>query len=383
MSVWSPLPESRAVEGLARQVSGAEVPHAWLLVGPAGAGKRPAAAAIAAALNCEVEPGIGCGSCSACLRILRRRFPDVHHIVPEGPIIPVDVIREVVVPEAARSPFEGRTKVFIIEEAERMNPAAQSALLKTLEEPQADTVFVLITDDEDELLETIRSRCRMVRLEAVPEQRIVELLHRQGASEEAALVAARVAQGDLERALELVTERSAAERRRRWLAIPRALASPIDAMDVAADVLATAKDAVKDLEDAHKAEAQELADILGERRGTAQARNALAKRHKRELRRREGEVLGEALETLATFYRDVLGLRRAGDEGITNIDATAELQSWADTSIPDLNLVAAIERCIDARAALLRNANPSLQIEATMIELGRLVPSESRVGAQG
>jgi DNA polymerase-3 subunit delta' len=381
MTVWDALAPARAIEGIRRQLASGEVAHAWLLLGPAGSGKRAAAVAMGSALNCRVQPGIGCGECSACLRILRRRFPDVHHIVPEGPLIPVDVVRETIVPEAARSPFEGRTKVFVIEEAERMNPAAQNALLKTLEEPQPDTVFVLISDDEDDLLETIRSRCRVVRLEAVPEERVVELLARQGASDEAALVAARVAQGDLERALLLATDPATTERRRTWLAVPRRLSSPLDAQDVAAEILAEAKAAAHSLEEQQKAELEELTDIIGTQRGTASARNALTKRHKRELRRHEEQVLGEALDSLASFYRDVVAVRAGGHEAVTNIDAIPELESWAGTDIGDVAFVRAMQRCVEARAALLRNANPSLQIEATIVEIASLAPTSARVGA--
>ncbi|HEV3472977.1 MAG TPA: DNA polymerase III subunit delta' [Actinomycetota bacterium] len=379
MTVWDPLPQTRAIEAVERQLAAGEVAHAWLLLGPAGSGKRPTAVAMSAALNCPEQPGTGCGECSVCLRVQRRRFPDVHHIVPEGPIIAVDVVRETIAPEAARSPFEGRTKVFIIEEAERMNAAAQNALLKTLEEPQPDTVFILISDDEDEVLETIRSRCRIVRLDAIPEARIVELLSRQGVAAEAALVAARVAEGDLEYALELVGEGSAGQRRRVWLGLPRRLTSPGAAMDAAGEVLAEAKAAVGELESVHKLEVQELAEIL-ERRGSAAARNALAKRHKRELRRREEQVLGEALDTLAAFYRDIVVLRRGGAEAITNIDVVSEIERWAAGSVPDASLVAAIERCVQTRAALLRNANPALQMEAVLVEVSRLVPAESTVG---
>ena len=381
MTVWDSLAPSRAIEGLRRQAAAGEVAHAWLLLGPAGSGKRPAALAMAAALNCDVEPGIGCGECSVCLRTLRRRFPDVHHIAPEGPLIPVDVVRETIVPEAARSPFEGRTKVFVIEEAERMNPAAQNALLKTLEEPQPDTVFVLISDDEDDLLETIRSRCRVMRLDAVPEERVIELLKRQGASDEAALVAARVAEGDLERALLLATDPSTAERRRAWLGVPRRLSSPLDAQDVAAEILAEAKEAVHSLEEQQKAELEELTEIIGTQRGTAPARNALTKRHKRELRRHEEQVLGEALDSLASFYRDVVAVRAGGHEAVTNIDTITELEGWAGTDISDAAFVRAMQRCIEARAALLRNANPSLQIEATIVEIAALAPASARVGA--
>src|SRR5687767_502906 len=113
MTVWEPLEVSRVVTGLARQIAAGEVAHAWLLLGPAGSGKRPTSAAMAAAIQCPEQPLVGCGSCSTCLRVLRRRHPDVHHIVPEGPLIPVDVIRESVIPEASRSPFEASMKVFV------------------------------------------------------------------------------------------------------------------------------------------------------------------------------------------------------------------------------------------------------------------------------
>ena len=379
MTVWEPLEGSRVVAGLARQIASGGGAHAWLLLGPTGSGKRPAAAAMAAALQCPIEPGIGCGSCSTCLRILRRRHPDVHHVVPEGPLIPVDVIRESVLPEAARSPFEARMKVFVIEEAERMNPAAQNALLKTLEEPVADTVFILISDREEELLDTIRSRCRVVRLEPIPEHRIVELLKRQGVTEESALIAARVSDGDLERALALALDDGTGERRRVWLSIPRRLVSPVDALDAAAEVLDEVKQAVKALEIGHKQETQELADILGEKRGTAAARNALAKRHKRELRRREEEVLGEALQTIASFYRDVLALRSGGAEAVANIDIMTELESWASAEVSDASLLRSVERCVETRASFMSNANPTLAIEATLVEIGHLVPADTRV----
>jgi DNA polymerase-3 subunit delta' len=294
-------------------------------------------------------------------------------------LIPVDVIRESVIPEASRSPFEAKMKVFIIEEAERMNPAAQNALLKTLEEPPTDTVFVLISDREEELLETISSRCRVVRLESVPEHRIVSLLVRQGVSEDLALVAARVSDGDLERALTVALDDSAGQRRRLWLSIPHRLSSPVDALDAAAEVMDEVKQGVLALEASQKAEAQELADIIGERRGTAAARNSLAKKHKRESRRREEELLGEALQTIGSFYRDVLAIRMGGAEAVSNIDIMSELETWAGAAVDDGALLRAAERCVETRATFVSNANPTLAIEATLVEIGRLVPAEVRV----
>jgi DNA polymerase-3 subunit delta' len=375
VSVWDPLEGSRSAAALAAQIAGDQVAHAWLLLGPSGSGKSAAAAAMAAAINCPVDPLVGCGTCSTCARIARDSYPDVHRIVPEGPLIPVDVIREVVIPEASRSTFEGHWKVFVIEEADRMNPAAQNALLKTLEEPHADTVFILISGEEEELLDTIRSRCRIVRLEPVPELRTVELLRAEGASEEIALLAARLSDGDLARARKLALDDAFAERRGLWLSILDRLFSPVEALDAAAEVLDEAKAAGKKLETLQKKEVVELAEATGEVRGTAAARNALAKRHKREIRRLEEEVLGDALQTIASFFRDVLAFRRGGTEWVVNIDLLEKIDRWAAAPLSDGALLAAVERCIETRAALPLNANQILAIEATLVELTRLVPA--------
>jgi DNA polymerase III subunit delta' len=381
MSVWDPLKSSHAARSIAEQIATEGSAHAWLLAGPIGSGKKTVAFAMAAALNCSVERWVGCGECSSCLRILRNRYPDVHHIVPEGPLIPVDLIREQVIPEAARSPFEGYFKVFIIEEADRMNQPAQNSLLKTLEEPQADTVFILISDRPDEVLETIRSRCRVVRLDPVDEQTIVQVLEQEGAPNADALLAARAGEGNLRRARDLAFNADAQARRQTWLDMPRRLTSPMDALDAATEIVATAREAAKSLEAQQKAEVIELAEALGEGRGTAGARNALVRRHRRELRRAEELVLAEALTTLGSFYRDVLAVRRGGDEGIANLDALGDLRRWAGGIVEDAALVRAIERCVEARAALMKNANVALTMEAALVELARLVPVEARAAA--
>lgn len=374
MSVWDSLFRSRATTGIATQLRAGEGAHSWLLIGPSGSGKRSAALAMACALNCPLEPNRGCGTCQTCRRILRDHHPDVHHVVPEGPIIPVDVIRETVIPEAALSPFEAACKVFIIEEAERMHPYAQNSLLKTLEEPQPDTVFILVSDREDDLLDTIRSRCRVVRLGPVPEDEIVSLLRREDASEESATLAARLSGGDVDSARALALDKAVIARRWLFRGIPGRLKSPVDAFDAASEVMAEAKDAVKAREQVQRELVAQLADAMGEGRGTATARNALLKRHKRELRRVEDEVFGEALQSLASFYRDVLAVRTGGREAVVNLDMVDDIALWARSELTDSALVAAIERCVQGRASLLKNANAQLALESAFVELARTVP---------
>ncbi|MDQ3957370.1 MAG: DNA polymerase III subunit delta' [Actinomycetota bacterium] len=371
MSVWTRFSGILAVERIAAQLQKGEVSHAWLLTGPRGAGKRGAAFAMAAALLCERGPGAACGECSGCTRALRGRHPDLHHVSPEGPIIPVDVIREAVIPEAARSPFEAVMKVFLVEDADRMNDAAQNALLKTLEEPQPDTVFVLVSDHEEEVLETIRSRCRVVRLDPVPLQRLVELLMAEGASENEARRAAAFSEGDVEAARAAAFDETTRGRVRTWRGIPARLRSPLDALDAAAEVLAEAKAAAKEREKQQKEEVVALAEAMGEGRGTAAARNALAKRHRRELRRAEEDVLLEALGTLGAFYRDVLAARTGHKGAVWDDDAVT---AWAGSTIPDAALVAAVDRCVGAAGTLSRNANVPLALESALVELARVAP---------
>lgn len=382
MTVWDALEGSSAARALESQLASGTRPHAWLLLGPSGAGKGAAAGAIAAALNCAVEPGRGCGECSSCRRIARRAHPDVHHYAPEGPLIPVDVVRDQIFPEASRSPFEGAFKVFVVEEAERMNPAAQNALLKTIEEPLPDTVFVLVSDNEEELLETVRSRCRILRLEPLSLERMRAVLTKEGASGEDADLAARASFGDLATARAVAFDERTRARRATWASLPERLTSAAGALGAAGDVMQEARAAVRAREQEHKTEVVELSEALGEGRGTAAARNALAKRHRRELKRLEEDVLGEALTYLASFYRDVVAWRADEREAIVNADAPG-LESWARSAVSDAAALAASERCLVARASFQSNANATLAIEAALVELSRLVPPPATLAAAG
>ncbi len=355
--------------------SSLKVPHAWLLLGPTGSGKRATALAMAAAFTCPDLPGVGCGVCSTCTRIISGRHPDLHLIAPEGQVISVDAIRVGVIPEAARSPFEGRRKVFVIEEAERMHPSAQNALLKTLEEPPEGTIIILVCDREDELLETVSSRCRVVHFQRVPCEAIQAILEAEAAETPVARLAARIADGDINRARAFALEPEAQSRHRSFAGVPARLTSSLEALDAAAEIVTEAATAVKGRSETQKQEVVDLAVALGEGRGTASARASLAKRHKRELRRLENEVLNEALWTIGSWYRDVLAARRSAPDAIANLDLKADVVRWAAASEPDDGLlVAAIHRCAVTPGALARNANPSLAIEAALVDLARLAP---------
>lgn len=175
------------------------VPHALLLSGPPGVGKRTLAEDIAAALLCVVEDRSArpCGTCRSCRALAHGNHPDVHRLAPAGAglVIPIggrdergvrDLVRDL-----ALLPVEGGARVSIVTGADRMTEDAQSAFLKTLEEPPANTVLILTAADEERLLPTIRSRCVRIRLGPVGRADLEQILVDSGLVD--APVAARLA----------------------------------------------------------------------------------------------------------------------------------------------------------------------------------------------
>jgi DNA polymerase-3 subunit delta' len=157
----------RLTELLARSIERGTLPPASIFAGPSGVGKRAAAIAVAQALNCTSSRSASsgslfqdaCGTCSACARIARGAHPDVLVVEPgDSGNIRIEPIREAI-DRTGFKPFEGRRRVVIIDEADAMVPGAQNALLKTLEEPPASSIFILVTPRPDSLLPTVRSRC--------------------------------------------------------------------------------------------------------------------------------------------------------------------------------------------------------------------------------
>ncbi|MGI6005074.1 MAG: ATP-binding protein [Christensenellales bacterium] len=174
--------------------------HAVILSGDHTAGQNYAKNLIAERLcGGAAAP---CGTCPVCRRVMTLRHPDVHLIAPQGTSIGVDAIRSLIA-EAAVRPFEAAEKAFIIAAAGAMTVQAQNALLKTLEEPPANTTFYLVTDAPQKLLATITSRCQHVRVPAMTDEEIIERLREDGVGAQNAAYAAYFGGGSLEKAREL------------------------------------------------------------------------------------------------------------------------------------------------------------------------------------
>jgi DNA polymerase-3 subunit delta' len=168
VTIWDGLGQDRVAAQLRHAIDRDRVPHAYLFSGPPGAPLVDTALALAMALNCTTAPGVGCGECEACSKIVGGFHPDVVTLVREGAaqIVPIESVRNQVIARIGLPPHEALTRVFIVEEATAMAPPAANALLKTLEEPPARTLFVLCTTAPEQLLPTIRSRCQRVRFSA-------------------------------------------------------------------------------------------------------------------------------------------------------------------------------------------------------------------------
>ncbi|MFQ5840661.1 MAG: DNA polymerase III subunit delta' [Candidatus Methylomirabilales bacterium] len=206
--------QERAISLLQRALAVDRFPPALLFTGPPGVGKALAARMLAQALECRDRPAEGCGTCPACRRIHTGTHPDVTLVEPEGTSIKIDQIRSLIA-EAALKPYEGSRRVFIVDQAEALTVEAQSALLKTLEEPPPSLVLILVTWQAGTLLPTVVSRCYEVRFAPLPPAVIAEVLARDhGFPEPEARVAALLGNGSLSRSLTHASESFRAARQR-------------------------------------------------------------------------------------------------------------------------------------------------------------------------
>lgn len=187
---------------LRRAMAEGRIAHAYLFYGMEGVGKRTVAALFARALNCTgADPP--CGRCPSCRKAERRTHPDIVTVAPEGQFIKIGAVKEIQ-QEMLFRPREGRYRVFIITEADRLNEAAANALLKTLEEPRPGNVLILTTARPHALPMTILSRCQRLAFSPLSQTEVSRYLtEREGLQKDAAQILAGACQGSIGRALEM------------------------------------------------------------------------------------------------------------------------------------------------------------------------------------
>jgi DNA polymerase-3 subunit delta' len=335
--------------------------HAYLLVGPAGTGKRAAAWSFAASLLC---PNGGDGTCEVCRRVLAGVHPDVVVIEREGPFITIGTAREIA-KAAARSPAEGDRKILLLNDFHLVREAGP-ALLKTIEEPPPSTVFVILAEFIPPELVTIASRCVRIDFAPLSLPVIVETLRAEGVPTELAHDLAVAAEGRLDRARLLAGDPEFASRRQMWQSIPTRLdGTGATAAKLAAELIESLEHSVAPLRTRQQEELAELEarntrmnQINGKPasgRAAAAGVRELEDRHKREVRRQRTDELKAGLAALAGVYRDRLV---AG-----GIGAVGALE--------------AIDLVQGTYANLEYNPNELLQLEALLVGLATL-PAKTR-----
>jgi DNA polymerase-3 subunit delta' len=331
----------------------AEPVHAYLLVGPPGAGAGAAATAFSAALLC---PQGGCGHCRDCRLALAGEHPDAVTFAPEGAYLRLADAEEIA-RLALRSPVEGARKVLVLTEFHRVLHVAP-ALLKTIEEPPPSTVFVILADDVPPELVTIASRCVRIDVGPLPAEVVRDALVGDGVDEDRAAEVATAALGDLARARLLAADGGLADRQRMWRSLPARLDGTGAAVVVeAAALLERIEEAAEPLKARQAAELEALEERVARSGERGAGRRALADQHKRELRRHRAAELRFGLATLAAAYRDEL-VDRPGSPGAPG-------------------LVDAVDALTAANEALLRNPNDTLLLQSLLLRLPQLVPAST------
>ena len=311
--------------------------HAYLFVGPRHVGRRTLALWLARLVNCgqvgNAPTAAGpCDHCSVCRRIMHGNYSDLNIVEPEvddvGEVkrgVVIEQIREVVEQRAPLRPYEGRTKVFVIRGADTMTPAAANAFLKTLEEPPADTLFVLTAADQARLLPTIVSRCQAVTLRPVPIRTLATALAAWEAwpdrNAESAELLARLSGGCPGAAVLAAQQPDYLTERQDWLDQLRGLVSA----------------------DRH----QRLAAIANM---TSRSAAALL------------------LDHWLTWWRDLLLLRSGNRAGITHWDQRAMLATLAARLQPS-EIATFLRRIEETRVQIERNANVRLAFEVLVLDM--------------
>ncbi|MEU1226801.1 DNA polymerase III subunit delta' [Streptomyces sp. NPDC005828] len=354
--------------------------HAWLFTGPPGSGRATAARAFAAALQC-VSPdralggAPGCGFCDGCHTTLVGTHADVEIVRTDLLSIGVKETRDLV-RRAQLSPAGGRWQVIVLEDADRLTEGAGNVLLKAVEEPAPRTVWLLCAPSLEDVLPTIRSRCRHLTLRTPPVEAVADVLvRRDGIEPELAQAAARATQGHIDRARRLATDERARARRSVVLKLPLRVDDIGGCLKAAQELVdAAAEDAKQVAEEIDVKETEELKAALGAAqggrmpRGTAGAMKELEERQKRRRTRTQRDSLDLALTDLTGFYRDVLALQLRSRAALANTDVRDALERIAHDTTPERTL-RRIEAVLACRKALDRNVAPLLAVEAMTMAL--------------
>jgi len=368
--IWSEIVgQTEVITWLQKAIESGRLSHAYLFWGPTGVGKRTIAKVFASALNCRDG---GCGSCLSCIKIDHETHPDIFFIEPEGNFLNIDQIRELQ-REVSLKPFEGKIKVCILDEVDRMTSPAANALLKTLEEPPPDLIFILITANLEGILPTIVSRCQLIRFKLVPSSKMVDILAaKYGMSRGQARLITLVSGGILGNALSLAASPWRLRRREIVLDIVEGIwdAGAVELSEAAGRLISEVKRPLRDLKEIQKKELETIEDLAFNKAHAMRMRKRLDQRYKRETSHQERQGFEEILNILASWYRDLLILTPIyrGENLLVNMDRIESLKRLS-RNISLSQAQKAIE-IIEGTKQLMRfNVNMHLAFEVMLFKL--------------
>lgn len=350
--------------------------HAWLITGPPGSGRSNLAFAFATAL---LSDGTAEGEEATRRQVDVRSHPDLGVLSTEKVIITIQEVRDLVA-TSYFSPSVGRFRVMVIEDADRMRENASNVLLKALEEPPPRTVWILCAPSEADLIPTIRSRVRAVRLRVPDIAEVAELLERRdGVDAATATRAAREAQSHIGMAHRLATNAEARERRARTLSIALGIHSVSDAVVAAAALLELAKSDAEAITEERDSEERDgaLRSLGIEPGGTippalrAQLK-ALDDDQKRRATRSMRDGIDRIMVDLLSLYRDILLIQLGVPGEPINLGILDELGAAAVLSTPTETL-ATLDAIATARRRIDSNVPPALAVEAMLVTASRKV----------
>lgn len=312
---------ARVVDIFRRSIRSGKTAHAYIFEGPAGCGRKKTALAMIQALFCGSVDDDACGVCPSCRKVAAGNHGDIHIVepLPDKRDISIAQLRDVQ-RELALRPYEAPRKACIMEPADRMNVSSANSFLKTLEEPPGNAIIILITENADMLLPTIRSRCQVVRFAPLSPEYVQLLLERNGMDSASAALLAQLADGSMQRAMELDNDALAIRR--------EMLAKHLSALSLSR--IATVFDASEELS--------------GNRDETL-----------------------ETLDMLLSFVRDML-LLEAGCDDIINTSIRPALENFAGRLSLRRTLQIA-DDILETRRSVQRNANAKLALDTLFMKI--------------